>query len=127
MTWRSLVMGLVAGIMVSGVMACAGHSGADQADASKEAGIFGRIIAEPARFESTTVTVTGGFQGWRGPCPGGPPVSRSDWMISDASGCLYVHGPLPPGLDAAKPSGEPISVTGVVRLKRGRPYLETGK
>jgi hypothetical protein len=87
----------------------------------------GAISNEPARFESSTVTVTGIFHGWRGPCRSGPPVSRSDWMIADSSGCLYVHGPVPPGLDPAKPSGEKISVTGVVRLKMGWPYLESGQ
>ena len=88
---------------------------------------MGLILAESARFESVTVTVTGVFHGWRGPCPGGPPVSRSDWMIADPSGCLYVHGPVPIGLDPATPAGEKISVTGVVRLKKGRPYLEAVK
>lgn len=87
----------------------------------------GEILNKPDRFESGAVTVRGVFHGWRGPCPGGPPVSRSDWMIADSSGCLYVHGPVPIGLDPARPSGETISVTGVVRMKNGRPYLEAGR
>lgn len=87
----------------------------------------GMILGEPARFQSKIVTVTGVFHGWRGPCRSGPPVSRNDWMIADTSGCLYVHGPVPPGLDPARPAGEKISVTGVVRLKKGQPYLETGQ
>ena len=129
MTWkRAVLMSMVAGMIFSGITACAARSGAHSAVSDEEAtGIMGLVLAESARFESVTVTVTGVFYGWRGPCPGGPPVSRSDWMIADASGCLYVHGPVPIGLDPAKPAGEKISVTGVVRLKNGRPYLEAVK
>lgn len=128
MTWeRTVLMFLVAGMIFSGIGACAGHSAAQHASSSEPEGVLGLIIEEPSRFESITVTVTGMFQGWRGPCSDGPPVSRSDWMMADPSGCLYVHGPVPQGLDPAKPSGEKISVTGVVRLKKGRPYLEVVK
>jgi hypothetical protein len=45
-------------------------------------------------------------------------------MIADESGCLYVHGPVPPGMDPANPSEEKISVTGVVRLKKEQPYID---
>jgi len=125
---RTILIFIFVGMIFSGIGACAARSAPHNSTASDEAtGVLGIILAESARFESITVTVTGRFQGWRGPCPGGPPVSRSDWMINDASGCLYVHGPVPPGLDAAKPAGEKISVTGVVRLKNGRPYLEVVK
>ncbi|MFZ2631310.1 MAG: hypothetical protein WA081_16550 [Desulfosalsimonadaceae bacterium] len=130
MRWkRTALIFMIAGIIFSGIGACAARSAAHHSAASDEeaTGVMGLILAESARFESVTVTVTGVFNGWRGPCPGGPPVSRSDWMIADPSGCLYVHGPVPPGLDAAKPAGEKISVTGVVRLKKGRPYLEVVK
>jgi hypothetical protein len=34
---------------------------------------------------------------------GGPPVTRSDWVIADQSGAIYVTGPLPEGLDPASP------------------------
>lgn len=84
------------------------------------------ILREPSRFASGTVTVRGVFQGWRGPCRSGPPVSRNDWMIGGTSGCLYVHGPVPSGLDPARPSNKKISVTGTVRIKNGIPYLDTG-
>ncbi len=125
MTWKQTGLWLiVAGIIFSGIGSCTARSAARNSSASGETGVLGIILAEPVRFESVTVTVSCMFQGWRGPCPTAPPISRSDWMITDASGCLYVHGPVPPGLDSAKPSGEKISVTGVVRLKKGLPYLD---
>ena len=49
-------------------------------------------------------TVRGLFLGWRGPCQGDPPT-RSAWQLADAdqkgAACLYVDGPVPPGLDPA--------------------------
>ncbi|PIP38852.1 MAG: hypothetical protein COX19_10375 [Desulfobacterales bacterium CG23_combo_of_CG06-09_8_20_14_all_51_8] len=117
-------MSMLAGMIFSGIGACAGNSPAQNSSSTEQPGVLRLILEESSRFESDTVTVTGVFHGWRGPCLYGPPVSRSDWMIADESGCLYVNGPVPPGLDPAKPSGEKISVTGVVRLKKGRPYVE---
>lgn len=125
MKWQRIVLWfMAAGMVFTGMGACAGHSGPQNVSSPGQV-VPGMILAEPARFESLSVTVTGIFYGWRGPCRTGPPVSRSDWMLADPSGCLYVHGPVPPGLDPVKPSGEEISVTGVVRIKKGRPYLES--
>lgn len=87
----------------------------------------GMIVADPDRYESRTVMVRGVFHGWRGPCTSAPPVTRGDWMLADPTGCLYVHGPVPAGMDPARPAGEAITVTGVVRLKNGFPYLEAGR
>jgi hypothetical protein len=97
---------------------------AETGPARKQEAGPGTILNEPSRFTSGTVTVRGAFRGWRGPCRGGPPVSRGDWMIADATGCLYVHGPVPPGLDPAMPSGDTVTVTGTVRMKNGLPYIE---
>ncbi|MDA8404055.1 MAG: hypothetical protein M0Z56_07645 [Desulfobacteraceae bacterium] len=115
---------IVAGMIFLGMAACADRSAVQNPSIPDDTGVLGIILAESQRFESVTVTVTGVFHGWRGPCPGGPPVSPNDWTMTDASGCLYVHGPVPPGLDPAKPAGEKIFVTGLVRLKKGRPYID---
>lgn len=104
-----------------------GTSGSQSMSSVEQTVTPGVILKNPTRFGFVTVRVTGIFHGWRGPCRYGPPVSRSDWMIADASGCLYVHGQTPASLDPSRPSGEKISVTGVVRLKNGLPYLEAGQ
>ena len=130
MTWqRTVLLFTVLWMMLSGIGACGGPQVPQvrqppPPSSPDEASIIGRILDTPTRFASATVTITAGFGGWRGPCRSGPPVSRSDWMINDASGCLYVHGPLPPGLDPSRPGGENITVTGVVRIKRNTPYLD---
>jgi len=84
-----------------------------------------RIGADPGEHVDREVTLTASFKGWKGGCPGPPPVSRSDWMVDDGTGCLYVHGPLPPGLDPARPKDERVVLTGVLkRSADGVLYLD---
>ena len=83
---------------------------------------IGDIRAAPADYEGKVVTIEGGYQGWKGGF-GSPPVTRSDWLVQDASGWLYVTGK-PAGLDPLADVGHPIKVTGLVRItKDGEPYL----
>lgn len=124
---RTLLWFATLWLIFSGIGACSGNPVEPKPSLSGPEGLIGQILAAPDRFESRTVTITGTFQGWRGACRSGPPVSRSDWMIADASGCIYVHGPVPSGLDPAGPDGEKITVTGVVRVKRGYTYLDTAR
>ncbi|MCD6359681.1 MAG: hypothetical protein J7M38_02380, partial [Armatimonadetes bacterium] len=54
---------------------------------------------------------------------GSPPVTRSDWLVQDATGWLYVTGK-PAGLDPLHDMGHSIKVTGLVRITNdGEPYL----
>lgn len=62
-----------------------------------------KIGESPGDFAGQTVEIVGYFRGWDllGEAGEGPPVTRSDWVIQDASGAIYVTGPLPEGLDPA--------------------------
>jgi hypothetical protein len=83
------------------------------------------IKDNPDLYAGMTVRLTGRFKGWKGSCQGSPPKSRSDWMIADDTGCMYVSGRVPKGLQPMFPEDESIELTGVVRLTRfGGPYLE---
>jgi hypothetical protein len=127
MTWQRTTFRFIAlGMMFSNIGACSGSQVVQNASpqTSKQMDIISQIFADPHRFNLKSVNIKGVFQGWRGPCRSGPPVSRSDWMITGTSGCLYVNGPVPAGLNPAEPFGEKITVTGVIRLKMGMPYLE---
>jgi len=80
------------------------------------------IRATPTTYEGKVVTIEGRYQGWKGGF-GTPPVTRSDWLIEDTTGWLYVTGK-PAGLDPLGDVGRPIKVTGLVRItKDGEPYL----
>jgi len=83
---------------------------------------IGDIRGAPTAYEGKVVTIEGKYQGWKGGF-GSPPVTRSDWLLQDATGWLYVTGK-PAGLDPLSDVGRPIKVTGLVKItKGGEPYL----
>ncbi|HVU02845.1 MAG TPA: hypothetical protein VHE30_13890 [Polyangiaceae bacterium] len=58
-------------------------------------------------------SVRGVFLGWNGSCRDEPPT-RSAWMLGDGPGkdapCVYVDGPMPPGVSPGAPPPEPVWV-----------------
>jgi hypothetical protein len=74
------------------------------------------------------VSIVGAYRGWRPDpdspaCKPGPPVLRSDWAISDETGCIYVTGKS--GLDPTDDYGKRISVVGIVKkTSSSQPYIE---
>jgi hypothetical protein len=84
---------------------------------------IGDIKATPALYQGQTVIIEGLYQGWQGGY-GSPPVTRSDWLVEDATGWLYVTGKPAGALDPLDDIGRPIKVTGQVELtEEGEPYL----
>jgi hypothetical protein len=84
---------------------------------------IGEIRAASTLYEGQTVTIEGVYQGWKSGY-GSPPVTRSDWLVEDATGWLYVTGKPAGDLDHLDDIGRPITVTGQVELtEEGEPYL----
>lgn len=84
---------------------------------------IGEIRASPDLYKGQTVTIEGVYQGWSGG-NGSPPVTRSDWLVEDDSGWLYVTGKPAGALNPLDDIGRPIKVTGQVELTEdGEPYL----
>ena len=83
---------------------------------------IGDLRGAPTAYEGKVVTIEGKYQGWKGGF-GGPPVTRSDWLVQDATGWIYVTGK-PSGLDPLDDVGHPIKVKGLIEItKNGEPYL----
>lgn len=86
------------------------------------------IVENVDRSLGKLVQLTGTFRGWKPDpdapaCKPGPPVKRSDWAISDRTGCIFVTGPS--GLDPTDDVGKRITVVGTVRkTAKGQPYIE---
>lgn len=81
------------------------------------------ITSNPAEYEGETVTLSGEYRGWESG-HGSPPVTRSDWVLKDETGAIYVTGRVSPGLDPVEDRGKKITVYGMVRVKDGQAYIE---
>lgn len=104
-------------------MACASSSSVE--DAPGTLITIKAIKDHPDTYAGRPVVLTGRFKGWKGSCQEVPPKSRSDWMVEDDTGCIYVCGSVPGGMRPMSPNDETIVLTGTVRLsKLGVPYLE---
>ncbi len=91
------------------------------------------ILANPDEFEGRSVTLVGYYRGWDllGEAGSGPPVTRSDWVLRDDSGAIYVQASLAVEGDITLNPGSMaetdrvLQVTGVVRVTAERqPYIE---
>ncbi|MFA6548472.1 MAG: hypothetical protein WCT39_00875 [Candidatus Margulisiibacteriota bacterium] len=71
-----------------------------------------QILNSP-RYIGTTVIVKGVYSGW-GSKSSPPPITKSDYVIKDASGEIYVTGPMPLGM-TMKDVGKTISIKAKVR------------
>ena len=125
---RSLLK-MAALFLVPLIMACcAGGDPTVQGKKTDTRPLVRDILASPASFDGTEVSLEAKFAGWSGKCTSGPPKARSDWMGEDDTGCIYIHGPLPAGLSAPTPLREPVSVRGTVRLDRnGTPFIDLAR
>ena len=85
------------------------------------------ICANPDAYLGKTVSVSAVYYGWQPPAgiPGsdmGPPVTRSDWAISDGKACLYATGLN--ALDPINDMGKNVRVRAKVeRTEKGQLYL----
>ncbi len=84
----------------------------------------GAILEAPREFEGRTFDIVGYFRGANllGEAAGNPPVTRSDWVIADETGAVYVTGGLPPGLDPHSRS----DIWSLVRVRGVVVYVRLG-
>jgi len=96
-------------------------------------GIVSSIIAQPFAFEGEDVTIVGYYRGWdllhEANMP--PPVTRSDWVIKDSTGAMYIsahsEAKVPEGLkpDSFQDTGILVRVNGTVRVnEQEQVYME---
>jgi len=82
---------------------------------------IGEIIKWPRFFVGRPIAVEGEYRGWsakglEGPVRQGPPRRRTDWILKDGTGALYVSGRRPP-LDPYTDAGKHVSVDGSAVVK----------
>ena len=98
--------------------------------------LLGCILESPQEFQGQEVTVVGYYRGWDllGEANAPPPVTRSDWVVADATGAVYVSAAsaapadLPFGPGSGNDLWRLLRLSGVVRLTaESRPYLEADR
>ena len=88
------------------------------------------LIASPRAYLNREITLEGRYRARLAPrgdrlTEGGPPTSRSDWILQDSTGSIYVAGSGALRLDASN-LNERLRVRGWVRMNpEGRLYLRT--
>ena len=94
---------------------------------------IGDILSSPSSYEGKDVTVVGYYRGWDlfGEAGCGPPLTRSDIAIADATGGIYVVGvERIKGIEELSPfslydTDRLFKVKGVVRVSASKcPYIE---
>jgi len=81
------------------------------------------IISDPEIYEGKTVILNGEYRGWESGY-GTAPVTRSDWVLKDATGAIYVTGLVPSGLDPVDDRGTEVIVHGIVKIKDNQAYIQ---
>jgi hypothetical protein len=73
------------------------------ANLSRLSDMIENILSHPDSYIDQQVEIIGYFRGWDllKEVKGTSPVTRSDWVIADRSGAIYVTGMIPPNLDPA--------------------------
>lgn len=81
------------------------------------------LKTQTKNFLGKTVAITGQYLGWLAEA-GAPPVTRSDWVLKDETGLIYITGKLPK-FHPAKDKGKMIEVTGVLNISpKGQLFLK---
>lgn len=93
--------------------------------------IIQSILADSGKYTGSEVTIVGLYRGWNllAEAAGQSPVTRSDWVIKDSSGAIYVKAnanlisTLNPG--SLEDTDTMVSVSGWVRVTADdQPYIE---
>ena len=86
-----------------------------------------QVIENAARMNDQQVDLSGSFRGWSG-CPASTMITRSDWVLEDETGCIYVTGTFPAGVSPEKAKGERVQVFGrVVADANGKPTFKADR
>jgi len=107
-----------------------GSKGGEQPPPASERAMEGKItiqkiLGNQAEYVNKEIVLEGAFQGWKGKCEESSPLTRSDWILKDETGCIYVSGKIPAGVSTLDPKGEPLVVSGVMKIKEGgKPYFQ---
>jgi hypothetical protein len=113
---------------VNGAQASGAHAPSKEVAGKETNFTIKQILDDTRSFEGKDITVQGISKGWSGTCAASAMLTRSDWILEDDTGCIYVTGRMPTGSAAIQPQGERIVVQGKVVLgSAGKPIIRAEK
>lgn len=86
---------------------------------------IGEIWKDVQKYENEVITVCGQYCGWQGEGLKNPLITRSDWVVKDSTGAIYVTGKFPAGLGKNVTLGTEIVIKGQLLLSKDNvPYIK---
>lgn len=74
-------------------------------------------------YQGKKIKIVGEYKGWIGKAKN-PLITRSDWVIDDGTGAIYVTEMSPGNLDPYENVGTKVEVIGIVQIKDKIPYIK---
>jgi len=129
---KAIILSLACLVCIWGIGGCVQAPAAQPttpATASNQvSNLIAGILQAPDDYLGEQVEITGYFHGWDllDEVGAAPPVTRSDWVIADEGGALYVTGMYPANLDPGSKDdvGTVIRLTATVAARQEQVYLE---
>lgn len=85
------------------------------------------LIKTPELFKGKFISVSGFYSGWKN-APGGPPVSRSDWVLCDEQkNAIYCAGAFPQHSETGATAAfwQPLNILAKLQITdKGQPFLQ---
>ena len=86
---------------------------------------IGEIWKDVQKYENEVITVCGQYRGWQGEGLKNPLITRSDWVVKDSTGAIYVTGRASAASGKKVGLGTEIIVRGQVLLSKDKaPYIK---
>ncbi|MBI5194985.1 MAG: hypothetical protein HZA10_01540 [Nitrospirae bacterium] len=83
-----------------------------------------KLLKDVQQFKEQLIAVRGQYLGWHGEDIPHPGITRSDWIIKDNTGAIYVTGKTSTRLNIEKDIGVEIVVRGKLLLSKEHiPYI----
>lgn len=82
------------------------------------------VTMTPSAMDGKIVTLVGEYRGWRPEDGLPPPETKSDWVLNDNTGEMYVTGASPADFDPVEDIGKMVTATGIIKVVDGIAYLK---
>lgn len=116
---------LIAVVLTTLTLSCVAALSGENTSQGSEQTPIGEIFKDVQKYKNEIITVNGQYSGWHGEGVKNPLITRSDWVIKDATGAIYVTGKFPAGIGKKVGLGTEIIVKGQLLLSKDKvPYIK---